>query len=159
MAAVDARTAALRMLARREHSEAELVRKLVRKQVSLDAARRTVVALSNENLVSDERFAEAFVRVRIRRGFGPARIAADLNERGVDSELIDRWVDRDDAKWRKRCADAAQRKYRCASIENYKDWARRARFLQGRGFTSEQIVKALGRYSDTCRAGNRYRAL
>jgi regulatory protein len=80
---------AIRLLARREHSRAELRRKL------LGAARDAEVAasvdavldvLETENWLSDRRFAELFVRSRAER-LGGARLARELFEKGVDRDV------------------------------------------------------------------------
>jgi len=142
-----ARAAALRLLARREHSEQELVRKLERKGRSREEARRTVADLAENDLVSNERFTEAFVRQRVLRGYGPAKIISELKERGIDSNLIENWVGREESQWISVCAEVAQRKYRATPVENYREWTRRARYLQGRGFASEHIKAVLGSFS------------
>ena len=143
----DVRTRALRLLARREHSEQELIRKLVAKGVAPEQASDAVCRLKDENLVDDCRFAEAFVRVREMRGYGPVRIAAELRERGVHSSVISSCVNENDPKWHEQVARVAGRKYRGQAIENYRDWAKRANFLKSRGFTASQIKQAIGRYS------------
>ncbi len=146
MEACAVRTAAMRYLSRREHSEFELTRKLARKGIDWEQARQAVAQLSQDNLVSNERFAQEFIRVRVQRGFGPSKIVSELKGRGIDSELINASLDCGDVQWAERCAQVAQRKFKDAPVETYKDWAKRARYLQGRGFTTEQISAALGSY-------------
>ena len=50
--------------------------------------RDAVAQLVDDGLQSDERFTEAFVRSRINQGKGPARIRADLRERGINDAVI-----------------------------------------------------------------------
>ncbi len=144
MSAVDARAISLRLLARREHSESELIRKLVARGVARDEAHQAVSELSSQDLVNDERFTEEFVRVRSNSGFGPLKIAAELRERGVDSSIIDQWINDNDAQWDQQIRHLAQQKYKESPIADYREWARRARFLASRGFTSSQVATALG---------------
>ena len=86
------RAFAYRLLGRREYSLFELRQRLVRKWPSeTDIDRRAadlVDALASENLVSDERFAESFVRSRIQRHQGPVKIRAEMRTRGVPDSLI-----------------------------------------------------------------------
>ena len=94
--------------------------------------------LLSKKQLSDERFASERARV-LSRKYGPAKIRQDLKARGVAEEVIDR-LSPDDESARARAILA--RKYRepAASRE---ERARRARFLQGRGFSYEAIKKAL----------------
>ena len=76
------------MLARREHSGAELRVKLAAKGFPADIINDALSDLYRSGWLSDERFVEAFLRVRSERGYGPVRIRAELKERGIDDELI-----------------------------------------------------------------------
>jgi regulatory protein len=82
------RKQALNMLARREHSGAELRAKLAAKGFPSDIIDDALSDLNRSGWQSDERFVEAFIRVRGERGYGPVRIRAELRERGIDDELI-----------------------------------------------------------------------
>ena len=81
------RKRALSMLARREHSGAELRAKLAAQGFPSDIIDDALSDLNRSGWLSDERFVEAFVRVRSERGYGPVRIRAELRERGIDDEL------------------------------------------------------------------------
>ena len=77
------------LLARREHSMEELRVKLrARGFEDGEAVERELGRLCAEGLLSDARFAEAFVHAHRRRGEGPLRIAAGLRERAVTAEVI-----------------------------------------------------------------------
>ena len=52
----------------------------------IDAA---IKQLKEEGLQSDQRFTEAYIRMRARRGFGPQRIELELRERGIEDEMIE----------------------------------------------------------------------
>src|SRR5690554_546207 len=86
------REAALRLLARREHSVAELSRKLLQRGWREPEAEATIARLAAENLQSDQRFAESYARSRAARHYGPLRIRAELAERGIDRDLASRAV-------------------------------------------------------------------
>ncbi|MGI9308894.1 MAG: regulatory protein RecX, partial [Gammaproteobacteria bacterium] len=83
-----ARAAAMNLLARREHSQAELRTKLKDREYSDPEIADALEGLLRDGLISDERFAEAFVASRVRRGQGPVRIRVELERRGVPDELI-----------------------------------------------------------------------
>ncbi len=137
----------MRLLAAREHSRAELTRKLASRGFDDDLLARVLDELARQGLQSDERYVESYVNERIRKGFGPLRIEAELRERGVDEDLIRRYLDIDDRTWRELMSAAHDRKFGPGPAEGRSDIARRARFLEYRGFTSAQVSRFL-RFDD-----------
>lgn len=147
----DLKARAVRLLAVREHSVRELRRKLRRARASDSADDAAVEAvledLQRDGLLSEERFVEAFVRSRLGRGQGPAKIRAGLMERGVPRELVDDALDRPDQDaefWRDRARTAQNRRFGAGPPADRADWAKRARFLSARGFGAEVIYRTLG---------------
>jgi len=132
------------LLARREHSVAELRAKLVAKEFDPVAVDVAVARLAAEGLVSDARFAEAFVASRVRKGQGPLRIRQELERRGVADELIITHLEQVAVDWDALARSVRAKKFGVARVADYRDWARQARFLQYRGFSGEQIVAVLG---------------
>jgi len=131
------------MLARREHSRLELVSKLLAKGYDEGEVEPVVAALIGENLVSDRRFAESLLEVRRARGYGPARIAMELRDRGVDDALVEDVVDFTDPDWVRRLDGLRRRKYGDEAPQQYRELARQMRFYQSRGFTREQIDRVV----------------
>ncbi len=134
---------ALGLLARRDHSRAELLAKLVRSGHERAEAERTVEGLARQGLVSDSRFAEAFVRSRIERGGGPLRIRRDLEARGVERSTVERLLDPDDEAWEARARGAREKRFGAAPPGERNEAARQTRFLLGRGFTHRQVRRAI----------------
>lgn len=132
------------LLARREHSRQELVRKLADRgfgHAEIDDVLERLVAVGAQ---SDQRFAEVFVRQRVERGYGPLRIEYELRERGISpslarevlSEYAERWVDV--------ARDALARRSSVAGDDTgATDWARIHRHLERCGFTSGVIRDVL----------------
>lgn len=143
-AAAGARAAAVRLLARREHSVRELARKLAARGYDEALVAAELGRLQQEGLLSDERFAGEWVRSRENRGYGPLRIARELAEKGIDEACIARQLDPGDERWQRLAAAVARRRFGSRPPGDYPEWARRARFLQGRGFGHGQIRRALG---------------
>jgi len=135
---------ALRHLVRREHSRAELARKLAPHAESEEALNAVLDSLLSRKQLSDERFAEERAR-SLSRKYGAAKIRQDLKARGIAEEVIDR-VSREGELERAR--SILQRKYREPATTR-EERAKRARFLQGRGFSYEVIAKALTAESDS----------
>ena len=130
----------MNLLARREHSLAELQRKLSQRfdTEELDAA---LEKLAEDNLQSDERFAQSFTRERMMRGVGPLRIESELRQRGVQSVFIDQALvavpKEERTTWREVAQDVLLRKFGDSPPADLPDKARRLRFLGYRGFGEE----------------------
>lgn len=149
----DIRGIALGLLARREHSHTELLQKLQRKfgfqgESALGLIPAILEELQSNNYQSDSRFAESYVTYRTRSGKGPLRIIQELRERGVSEDLIEALVISEDESWYMLASDIAQRRFgeshSFADIDSkMKFRAKQMRFLQYRGFTFEQIKKAI----------------
>ena len=78
------RKKAMDYLSRREHSRYELYQKLSKHNFERVLINEQLERLVNENLLSDQRYVEAFVHSRKRNGKGPVKISAELLERRVD---------------------------------------------------------------------------
>ena len=82
--AKDIKNICLRLLARREHSKKELLQKLVAKGFNKILAANIINELVQEGWQDDLRYAENYARSRIQKGYGPVRIAYELQQNGVD---------------------------------------------------------------------------
>ncbi len=140
---------AVALLARREHSARELMRKLNRRGYAPSLIESVLTRLAAERLQSDARYAEVYLHQRSERGYGPLRIQAELQERGVAETLVAKCmqqaVDEGEINWYERAAAVYARKYGGRLIEDVKERARRQRFLQYRGFSHEQIAAVINR--------------
>jgi regulatory protein len=130
---------ALRHLVRREHSRAELARKLAPHAESPEAVEAVVDLLVSKKQLSDERFAEERARV-LSRKFGAAKIRQDLKARGISDDISARVSSGADEL--ERAKAILRRKYREPAKTREED-AKRARFLQGRGFSYDVICTLL----------------
>lgn len=136
------RSTAMNLLARREHSTRQLRRKLRARGMEGAVVDDTLAALAQERLLSDERFVESLARSRIAKGYGPLRIQAELREHGIGDEQIGNAVDADTEFWRDRIIDVRRKRFGAAPPADVNERAKQMRFLQYRGFTSEQIRAA-----------------
>lgn len=137
------RAVAMNLLARREHSTAELRDKLAARGFEPDEVDATLAALAREGLVSDARFLEAFVASHVRRGHGPARIRAELERHRLAAELIAEVLATRAAEWPALAREVRVKRFGAARPADFKERARQARFLQYRGFGSDDIRGAL----------------
>ena len=135
------KTRALRHLVRREHSRAELARKLAPHAESGAALEVLLNALEVKKQLSDARYAEVRTRQLARR-YGAARIAHDLRGKGVPDDTIAAATVAADASDLERATAILRRKFR-APAASREERAKRARFLQNRGFSYDVIKSAL----------------
>lgn len=142
----------LKLLARREHSRSELTRKLLGKpdlpENSSNLVEAALDRLTENGYLSDDRFADLFVRQRYQKGSGYRDILARLRKRGIDSRLANsalaEFVAEEDIDWYQHAADVLAAKFRLSSdLEENRD--RMIRFLQQRGFADDEVLHALDR--------------
>lgn len=141
-----ARDSAMAMLARREHAVRELQTKLLSKGHGRNTVDLVMSKLVEDRLISDQRYAEALVYSRRNGGYGPVRIAYELREKGVDDGIVEEYLDFNDHRWIEELERVRTLKYGETRPSSYQDWAKRANFLSGRGFTSDQVRLVLGEF-------------
>jgi len=145
-----AEIAAVRLLARREHSVEELRRKLQSRGHPAAAVDAVLARLMAKHLVSDDRFTSSFIHHHAQRGQGPIRIRAELRQQGVAGEAIESALENEATDW-VACARAVRiRKFGQSPPASLAERAKQARFLQYRGFNSDQIWAALKSDVESC---------
>jgi len=123
------RIKAMDLLARREHSVKELLRKLCERYEETELIADVVRQLSEDNLVSDSRFAEMYIRSRIGRQFGPVKIKNDLRERGVSEDKIRFALNEANQNWLQLIQELSEKKYGKTLPSEAKETAKRMRFF------------------------------
>lgn len=134
---------AIAYLSRREHSEKELLEKLKAKQHQLDDIYPVLVFLKNENYQSDLRYAESYCRNRVAKGYGWLFIKNNLRMQNIDEQIINQVYKNDEIDWYLQAELAYNKRFNGRAITDMKDKAKRIRFLQYRGYTTEQIKIAI----------------
>ncbi len=132
---MDLKARALRYLVRREHSRDELARKLAPHAESPEILEGTLNWLESTNKLSNQRFAEVRSH-QLARKYGAARIRQDLKAKGIEDYPVSA------AGELERARAILARKYREPATSR-EEHARRARFLQSRGFSYDTIRSAL----------------
>ncbi|MET0532604.1 MAG: regulatory protein RecX [Steroidobacter sp.] len=139
----DIENTAVRLLSRREHSTEELRRKLAAKGYPESGIATVVEKLATKKQVSDERFVSSYVHHHARRGKGPVRIRAQLRQQGVTDSQIQQEVSVGETDWTRLAGEVRRRKFGAELPSTASERAKQARFLQYRGFNSDQIRAAL----------------
>ena len=139
--------AALKMLARRELSEAQLRQRLTRRQHDADAIDAAIARLKADRSLDDERVAGAIARsetglkkrgrYRVTRQIEAAGIAPAIARRVVDETFAA--IDSDDL-----LSEALARRLRGnARIEDEKAFRRLYRYLVAQGFEPDRVLALL----------------
>ena len=157
------RLVAMNLLARREHLRGELAQKLKQKlarsgesapdpERAAEEIEAVLDQLAAENLQSDQRYAESYVRSRSSKGYGPDRIRQELREKGVDGDLQRSALESLELDWVSLAREVRLKKFGSELPRDFKERARQLRFLNYRGFGSEFASAALegADYDDGC---------
>ncbi|MFA6310468.1 MAG: recombination regulator RecX [Sterolibacterium sp.] len=141
---------AVKLLARRDHSRAELSKKLA-PLGSSEEINAVLDQLEQTGLLSDARAAAAYVRSHAAR-FGAAKLNHSLRAKGISAELIAASLDQQGLEGElQRARELWRRKFgarEAPAVRDAREWARQARFLQSRGFSTEIIRKLLSAPED-----------
>lgn len=147
--ASELRAFAYRLLGRREYSVFELRQRLLQKWSDVDGieslADELLDALVAENLLSDERFVESFVRSRIARHQGPLKIRAELRDKGVGDALASAELEARAGDWASLAAEWLARQHH--GPVDFETRAKLYRRLANRGFSHDQAMAAIDRVS------------
>ena len=131
------RERALRLLARREHSRAELTRKLA----AAGFNRGEIISLLDEfeakNWLSDQRFAESYVADHRARA-GSIKLAYDLRLRGVSDNVIEAVLSDNRDNELERARNVWEKKFG-SPASDAAGKAKQIRFMQSRGFVASVI--------------------
>ncbi len=132
---------ALRLLAQREHSRAELERKLARYEEEPGTLAQALDELAARDFISEPRVVQSVLHQRASR-MGAMRLKQELQQKGIGAEAIagamaqlkSTELERAREVWRRRFgqppADATER-------------AKQTRFLLARGFSGEIVRRVL----------------
>ena len=138
-AAAKIKESCLRLLARREHSQKELLNKLLVKGFDKDEILAVVDELALQGWQSDSRYAESYARHRIQKGYGPVSVAYELRQSGVDVVNLDDIVQKTAGSWMELLEQVYTKKYGHDQLLDRNEWAKRNRFLMQRGFSGTMI--------------------
>ena len=150
---------ALIRLARRAHSEGELIAKLDRAGYAASEVTETIGELRRRRYVDDLSFALGFARgARTHKHWGPSRIAHGLRQRGVAESHIERAVAEAFPEGEVEPAAEVLARFRRTERARGTPLERKARayrHLYARGFSPEAIRQALDKVMMGVTAKNR----
>ncbi len=138
----------LNLLAKREYATSDIRAKL-NSRYSPDLCEQIISYCQEQGYLSDERYASMFVRHRISGHYGWLKISFELRSKGIDDELIEQTLQDLEggmAIFDHLAAEFLRQHYQIADLLDFKTKNRALRQLSGRGFTYEQISRAIDEY-------------
>ena len=146
----DALNKVTRALARRDHTRWELWQKLQKSYFEIETIEEVLEHVERLGYIDDEKFAEKFGFEQIRRKpLGRLLLRAKLRQKGIDSESIERSLDRIFSEF---CEDELALRYlnmrrqQIDAVSSEQKLEKIARLLQNRGFSAETISETLNRF-------------
>jgi len=134
------RKKAMDYLSRREHSRYELYKKISAHNFDRDLINQELDLLIEDGLLSDERFVEAFIYFRKKKGKGPLKISSELRDRGADESLINKYIEEiENSEWLDSAKQVAEKKLGNNQQLDYDNQLKMMKFLNNRGFTIDQV--------------------
>ncbi len=134
---------ALRLLSGREHSRAELQRKLARHEEEPGQLARVLDELQAKDFINEQRVVDSVVHRRAAK-LGGMRIRQELQARGLDQDMVHEAVTALKSSELARAREVWARKFD-APPANAAERGKQARFLAARGFDGEVVQRLLGR--------------
>jgi regulatory protein len=132
---------ALRLLSQREHSRAELERKLARHLQDGDDLAWVLDDLQAKGFISEKRVLASVLHLRAPR-LGGARLRQELSAKGLDAARV-REALADLAPTEPARAQALWQRRFGAAPTDAREWARQARFLAARGFAADVVRRVV----------------
>ncbi len=139
---VSIRRAAMNLLARREHGHVELARKLLLRGADADMIEVELQRLTEDGLLSEQRYLESYIRSRANAGRGPMRIREELTQRGLQRGDVEQALNAADIDWDENMRELWQRRF-AGQVVDLKDKAKQSRFLAQRGYEADAVRRLL----------------
>jgi regulatory protein len=132
---------ALRALAAREHSRAELTRKLASLETEEGELAKILDELAAKGFINEQRVADSLA---YRRGakLGTARVVQELKAKGVDADAVAQATTALKATEFERAREVWRKKFGASAADA--DRMKQMRFLASRGFAPDVIRRVVG---------------
>ncbi len=139
---------AMLMLSAREHSVVELRRKLKQKGFDSEAIESLLADLLDKDWLSNQRYCEAYMRSRVQKGYGLRYIENALKQQGITQSEIAQALTVEPVDWYQLAIEVRHKRFGSHCPKDFKHRQKQQRFLQYRGFDSDQIQEALAHNGD-----------
>ncbi|MEW6990755.1 regulatory protein RecX [Colwelliaceae bacterium 6441] len=131
------------LLSRREHSVQELRNKLRLREFQHDEITPVINYLVENDYLSESRFIDSVYRTRVNKGYGKRFIENELAQKGICQSDMNNVAQTLDIDWYHQAEIVYKKRFSQREIIDQKDKAKRIRFMQYRGFTTDEIMTIL----------------
>lgn len=132
------------LLGRQEYSRKELTQKLKMKDADDDFIEQLLNWCESLGYIDEHRYCESFLRRQIKKGLGQKRVLAEATNKGVDRAQLMALIEEQEIDWFELALETYQRKYGLGDKQlDYKEKAKRVRYMMYRGFGYEEINFAM----------------
>jgi len=132
---------ALRLLSGREHSRAELERKLAKFEEEPGQLAKVLDTLQAKGFINEQRVVESVVHRRSAK-LGASRIKQELQQKGLEPEAVAIAIDQLRASEVERAREVWRKKFGRAPADA-SERGKQMRFLAGRGFGGDTIHRVV----------------
>lgn len=167
---------AMRLLGQRDHGEAELRRKLLTppqpfsrpssykarqnqearkpatpkepEEICPEQVEQVIAYCYEHGWLDDAKFATRYISGRSNRGLGAQRIRSELNQKGVDKEIIAEALENAEVDWCTKAYELATHKFGQPLPTDWKEKSKVLRYLLYRGFFQEEIQSIYRDFED-----------
>ncbi|SCC04894.1 regulatory protein RecX [Gilliamella intestini] len=149
---------AVQLLAQRDHSSYELTQKITfffaKKQLSLDEGyheqltklkaeiQNVIEYCINQKWINDEQYIEKYIVMRANKGYGKYKIAMELKQRGLPTDLSQQLLQMSDINWGNLAHAQLIKKLKQIKQKNNDKKQKGIQFLIARGYTHDDIKTA-----------------
>ncbi len=145
------KTAAYRLIGRRDHSSAEIKRKLLKKGFDIKLINELLSELTNKDYLNDYNFAQKYSEEAItKKKSGIIKVRNDLIKRGVSNETIEDVLNNiDENTLIENARELLNKKIKSSAFINTEPHKKKQKlfsYLKSKGYSSELIMKLLNEY-------------
>ncbi|MFW8590202.1 regulatory protein RecX [Glaciecola sp. 2405UD65-10] len=131
-----------RFLARREHSYAELLEKLLKKGFDENKCEQQLRQFKEKNIQSNSRFVESFVRNAYMNGKGPQFIRQSMYQHQINEQDANEFISSEEFDWYESATRVREKRFGSDMPIDFTAKQKQMRFLQYRGFEQAHINHA-----------------
>lgn len=135
----------------KEWQEEEVQQKAARlppEEISPEHVQSVIDYCYQHNWLDDAKFADRYISGRSRKGYGAQRIRQELQQKGVDKELISTAFEESEVDWCALARDIAVRKFGEPLPTEWKEKSKVLRYMLYRGFFQEEIQSIYRDFDD-----------
>lgn len=132
-----------RYCAYQERSEVEVRKKLGALAVSATMSDEVVRVLKEDDFLNEHRFAEVFIRSKVKDHWGKLKIRQGLYAKGIPAEIIDEQMDLIDEDSYQMMLRETIEKWKRLNAEDAANKPKLVRHMLSKGFSIEEIMSIL----------------